>query len=163
HMHKLMMTSAVYVQGTRFDKGRAAVDVENRLLWRRAPQRLEAEVIRDAILAVSGTLDTRPFGPGTLDPHHKRRSISFTIQGSHLVRRMTRFAGPAARQGAKQRVTTTTAPQSLMMMNNALVRPAAKAMAERVKPGSAETVEHAVKRGFVLTLGRPPSADELKA
>jgi mono/diheme cytochrome c family protein len=163
HMHKLMMTSAVYVQGTRFDKARSAVDSENRLLWRRAPQRLEAEVIRDAILAVSGTLDTRPFGPGTLDPNHKRRSIYFTIKRSQLVPMMTLFDGPDALQGVEQRVTTTTAPQSLMMMNNALVRTAAKAMAERVKPGSAESVEHAVKRGFVLALGRPPSADELKS
>ena len=158
HVHKLMMTSAVYMQGTRFDKKCAAVDPENRLHWRRAPHRLEAEVIRDALLAASGTLDPRPFGPGTLDPSHKRRSIYFTIKRSQLVSMMTLFDGPDALQGVEQRVTTTTAPQTLLMLNGALVRTTAKAMAERIKPVG----EEAVRRGFVLALGRPPSAEELK-
>jgi hypothetical protein len=159
HIHRLMMTSAVYTQSTRFDKARSAVDPENRLHWRRTPRRLEAEVIRDALLAVSGTLDPRPFGPGTLDPNHKRRSIYFTIKRSQLVPMMTLFDGPDALQGVEQRVTTTTAPQSLMMMNNALVRSAAKAMAERI---GAETPARSVRRAFVLALGRPPSDEELK-
>ncbi len=160
HVHQLMMTSAVYTQTTRFDKARAAIDPENRLHWRRTPRRLEGEVIRDAILAVSGTLDARPFGPGTLDPNHKRRSIYFTIKRSQLVPMLTLFDGPDTLQGVEQRVTTTTAPQSLMMMNNALVRSAAKAMAERV---GCETQAVSVKRAFLLALGRPPAEEELKA
>jgi hypothetical protein len=159
YLHRLMMTSAVYTQSTRFDKARSAVDPENRLQWRRTPRRLEAEVIRDAILAVSGTLDARPFGPGTLDPNHKRRSIYFTIKRSQLVPMMTLFDGPDALQGVEQRVTTTTAPQSLMMMNNALVRSAARAMAEGV---AGESQAEPVKKAFLLALGRPPSAEELK-
>src|SRR5207248_8235584 len=147
HLHKLMMTSAIYTQGTQSDKERPAIDVDNRLHWRRVPQRLEGEVIRDALLAVGGTLDPRPFGPGTLDPNHKRRSIYFTIKRSQLVPMMTLFDGPDALQGVEQRVTTTTAPQSLMLMNNALVRSAAKAMAERV---SREAQGDPVKGVFVL-------------
>ncbi len=162
HVHKLMMTSAVYMQGTQFDKKREAADPENKLHWRRVPRRLEAEVIRDAILAVSGTLDTRPFGPGTLDPNQKRRSIYFTVKRSQMVSMMTLFDGPDALQGVEQRVATTTAPQSLLMLNSTLVRSAAKALAERIKPLPGETQTDSVQRGFALTLGRQPSATELK-
>jgi hypothetical protein len=72
---------------------------------------------------------------------------------------MTLFDGPDALQGVEQRVTTTTAPQSLMMMNNALVRAAAKAMAERI---ARQTQTGAAEHAFLLALGRLPSAEELR-
>src|SRR5262249_19136249 len=74
-VHKLIMTSSVYMQSAAVDPARAALDPDNHLLWRRARQRLEAEVIRDAMLSVSGELDERALGPGTLDAAQKRRSI----------------------------------------------------------------------------------------
>ena len=54
HIHKLMMTSATYVESSAYDKGKATADVDDRFLWRFAPRRLEAEAVRDAILSVSG-------------------------------------------------------------------------------------------------------------
>src|SRR5262249_44725898 len=113
HVHKLILTSAVYLQTSDHDKRRAAVDPENRLLWRHTPRRLEAEVIRDAILAASGDLDGRMFGPGTLDPTHKRRSIYFTVKRSKLVPTMVLFDAPDALGGLDVRPTTTIAPQAL--------------------------------------------------
>ena len=56
------------------------VDPENTLLWRQNLRRLEAEVIRDSMLAVSGTLDPTLYGPGTLDEGHTRRSIYFMVK-----------------------------------------------------------------------------------
>src|SRR5205807_274787 len=67
-LHRLILASAVYRQGTEHDAARAARDGENRLLWRRRPLRLEAESLRDAVLATSGTLNLRPFGPA-FKPH----------------------------------------------------------------------------------------------
>ena len=62
-LHRLIVTSAVYMQDTTFDTDRALIDPDNRLLWHRRPLRLEAEATRDTILSVSGSLDERMFGP----------------------------------------------------------------------------------------------------
>ena len=116
-LHKQIMTSAVYMQTTDADAGRAAVDPENRLLWHRPRQRLEAEVIRDCMLAATGQLDERMFGPGELDPGHRRRSIYFTIKRSQLVPSMILFDAPDSLQGLGQRGSTIVAPQALAMLN----------------------------------------------
>ncbi|MFM6923470.1 MAG: DUF1553 domain-containing protein, partial [Polynucleobacter victoriensis] len=58
------MTSGVYLQSAGFDEGRAKIDRENTFYWRHTPRRLEAEAIRDAMLAVSGQLNRTMSGPG---------------------------------------------------------------------------------------------------
>src|SRR5205085_9002804 len=63
-LHRLIVLSATYRQASREDAQALAVDAGNRLLWRFSPRRLEAEAIRDMILAVSGKLDLRMGGPG---------------------------------------------------------------------------------------------------
>ncbi len=63
-IHRLIVLSATYRQSSRLDAKAQAVDRDNRLLWRLSPRRLEAESIRDAILATSGRLDPRMGGPG---------------------------------------------------------------------------------------------------
>jgi mono/diheme cytochrome c family protein len=160
-IHKLIMTSAVYMQGGEFDKQRAAVDAENRLLWRRAPRRLEAEVIRDSLLAVSGSLDPRMFGPGTLDVSQKRRSIYFFVKRSQLVPTMVLFDAPDALLGLEQRSSTTIAPQALMLMNNAIVRGYADGFARRIAPAEGKSLDEAVRSGYQVALGRQPSEREL--
>src|SRR5204863_3605375 len=67
-LHRLIVTSSVYLQDTAFDEARSQVDPDNRLLWRRRPLRLESEILRDAVLAVSGTLNLQPFGPAFKPP-----------------------------------------------------------------------------------------------
>ena len=70
-------------------------------------------MIRDALLAVSGTLDPTMFGPGTLDSASRRRSIYFTVKRSKLMPMMMIFDAPdALRGGVGQRPTTTIAPQA---------------------------------------------------
>ena len=160
-LHKQIMMSAVYMQGTQYDKARAKIDDENRYYWRRAPRRLEAEIIRDNLLAVSGTLDPKQFGPGTLDPNMKRRSIYFFVKRSQLNPTMVLFDGPDALQGAEQRSTTTIAPQALMMMNNPVVRSCAESLAKRVAPPESKTSADAVTHACAVALGRQPTAREL--
>ena len=63
-IHRLIVTSAAYRQSSRLDPKAQAIDRDNRLFWRMTPRRLEAESLRDAILATSGRLDTRMGGPG---------------------------------------------------------------------------------------------------
>jgi cytochrome c553 len=160
-IHKLIMRSAVYRQGTQFDKERARVDADNRLYGRRVPQRLEAESIRDSLLAVSGRLDAHLFGPGTLDANHKRRSIYFFIKRSKLIPTLVLFDGPDSLQGVEQRTTTTIAPQALLLMNNALVRDCAEGLAKRIRPSASVQWADALRSGYAIALGRAPGDKEL--
>jgi mono/diheme cytochrome c family protein len=158
-LHRLMMTSAAYRQGTSFDARKSSVDPDNRLLWRRIPRRLEAEVIRDSLLAVAGRLDRRMFGPGTLNPRHDRRSIYFFVKRSELPPMMVLFDAPDGTVGIEQRTTTTIAPQALVMMNNAVVRSASAGLAGRL--AGAKEPREAITRGYSIALGRPPGPSEL--
>src|SRR5439155_4447396 len=108
-MHKLIMTSAVYMQSSTADETKAKIDRDNKLWWRFPPRRLEAEVIRDAILAVGSQLDPTLYGPGTLDEGSKRRSIYFTVKRSKLMPMMIIFDAPEALGGMAERPTTTIA------------------------------------------------------
>jgi len=67
-MHRLIVMSAVYQQNTTHDASRSAIDPENRLWWKRRPVRLEAEILRDSMLAVSGRLVLEMGGPGDFQP-----------------------------------------------------------------------------------------------
>lgn len=157
-LHELIMNSAVYQQSAERDPARQAVDPENKLLWRRTPQRLEGEVIRDSILAVTGTLDRRMFGAGTLDPEMRRRSIYFQIKRSALPPMLVTFDAPDTLTSMGQRSSTTVAPQALLLMNNAAVRRAAR---EWAKSFGDLPAPEAVKRAYTHALGRAPNEGEL--
>jgi hypothetical protein len=100
-------------------------DPLNKLHWRRTPARLQAEVIRDSLLKMSGLLDTKMYGAGTLDERMKRRSIYFMIKRSRLIPTMQLFDSPEPLVSQGSRPSTIIAPQALHFMNNAQVREAA--------------------------------------
>jgi hypothetical protein len=160
-MHKLIMTSAAYQESTQVHQAKVKVDRDNKLYWRQPSRRLEAEIIRDAMLAVGGDLDAKLFGPGTLDDKSKRRSIYFTIKRSKLVPMMVIFDAPEALSGMAERPTTTIAPQALHMLNNPQVRQTARSFARRISPASTTPLEDAVRAGYQIALARQPTRDEL--
>jgi hypothetical protein len=160
-MHKLIMTSAVYTQSSRYDEARAAVDRDNLLLWRSSPRRLEAEIIRDCLLAASGLMDAKMFGPGTLDESTRRRSIYFTVKRSKLVAMMQTFDAPDALSSLGERSTTTVAPQALLLLNNANTREYAKAFAGRIAPDPAADFSIAIRQAYVVAVARQPTGEEL--
>ena len=162
-IHKLMMMSAVYRQTADDDPARARIDPENALCWRRPHLRLEAEAIRDAMLACSGLLDTSMYGPGTLDEGMKRRSIYFQIKRSQLIPLMNLFDAPDSLVGIGRRPSTTVAPQALALMNNPQVRAYAKGLAGRVMPRSKVSPAEAVRYAYRLALGRLAEPDEMVA
>ncbi len=159
-VHRLIVTSAVYVQDCRSDEARSKIDRENVLLWRHTPRRLEAEPIRDNLLALSGQLDSRMFGAGTLDPNMRRRSVYFFIKRSQLIPSMMLFDWPEHLVSIGQRASTTTAPQALLFMNSPLGRTSAEGLAARVigEPGTDGPLRHAYK----LCFGREPSPQEIR-
>ena len=160
-MHRLIMTSAAYMQSSRFDETSSAIDRENALLWRKSPTRLEAEVIRDSLLSASGLLDTKMLGPGTLDESTRRRSIYFTVKRSKLIPMMLAFDAPDALSSTGERSTTTVAPQALILLNNANTRAYAKAFAKRIAPDAATDLTHAIRAGYVIAVARQPTDEEL--
>ena len=157
-IHRQIMLSAAYGRGGAPSTGNVAIDPDNRWLWRFAPRRLEAENIRDAMLAVSGRLDTTPFGPGTLDPNHRRRSIYFMIKRSRLVSMMQIFDQPEPLVSQGRRPSTTIAPQALMFMNGKQVVDQAAAFAARFARDDLETAVHGI---YNHALARDPSPAEL--
>ena len=84
-------------------------DPDNQFWWKREPRRLEAEIIRDNALAVSGLLDRSMYGPGTLNQGMKRRSIYFMVKRSKLIPMMQVFDWPDTMTSQGRRAVTTTA------------------------------------------------------
>ncbi len=159
-LHKLIMLSQTYMQSGAHDEARAEIDRENVLLWRRTPQRLEAEAIRDSMLAVSGRLDLTQFGPGTLDQNMTRRSVYFFIKRSQLIPMMMLFDWPEHLVSIGQRPVTTIAPQALMFMNSPQGRDYATAFAKRLPQGAPEQT---VREAWRLAFGRVPTDAESTA
>ena len=160
-LHRAILASATYRQSCDVDEARAVVDRENRLLWHRPRRRLEAEIIRDATLAISGQLDDRLYGPGRLDEGHHRRSLYFTVKRSQLMPSMTVFDAPDGTTPVADRPETTIAPQALLLMNNPQVREAAHQFAVRLHSAALASPEEAVRLGYLMAAGRIPDSEEL--
>jgi hypothetical protein len=143
HVHRQILSSSVFLQTGDADDERLAIDRENVLLWRWRTRRLEGEAIRDSLLAVSGELDSRMFGPGSLDTSMKRRSIYFTIKRSALIPDLMVLDWPEHLVSIGRRVPTTTAPQALLFLNSRPARRSAGSFAKRA-------IEHAGVGGFLL-------------
>jgi hypothetical protein len=160
-IHLLIMTSSVYMQTQAKHADNRRIDPENRFLWRRSLQRLEAETIRDAMLAVAGKIDTKAFGRGTLDENSTRRSIYFTVKRSKLIAMLQLFDAPDTIQSIGNRQTTTVPPQSLLLVNNRRVRNWAVALRQRIERAGKKDLDDAIREGYVIALSREPTDEQL--
>jgi hypothetical protein len=158
---KTIVLSRAYAQRSEVVAASAAIDPENRLVWRQNRRRLESEPLRDAILAVSGRLDDRLYGPGTLDERSRRRSIYLTVKRSKLVPMMVTFDGPDGLVPLPSRSSTTVAPQALLLMNSAWARDGVGGFASRVRPRDGGSFAESVNAAYRMALGRPATAAEL--
>jgi len=138
-MQKMIVLSAAYQQSSETDDQSFAADPDNALCSRMDRQRLEAEPFRDALLAVSGTLDEQMGGPAYRDLATPRRTLYLmTIRSDRSNFRML-FDAADPTGIVDQRNDSTVAPQALFLMNNPFVLDRAKALADRVmKQGPAE-------------------------
>ena len=161
-IHKLIMQSAVYQQSSAIDESKVQADRDNALFWRWPVRRLEAEVIRDALLAAGGVLDPRMYGPGTLDESSTRRSIYFTVKRSKLIPMLVIFDAPDGTVSVGDRPSTTIAPQALHLMNDARVRLYAHGLARRCAPDAKTPMEQAIKNSYQIALSREASNDEVR-
>jgi hypothetical protein len=143
-LHRLMLTSTVYRQSSKRDATRDSVDSDGRLYSRFAAQRLDAEILRDRMLQTAGQLDVTAFGPaipvaedfvGQVLPEgdSARRSIYLQVRRTKPVSLLSAFDAPVMTVNCDRRVASTSAPQSLMLMNSDFILARAKAFAERLR------------------------------
>ncbi len=159
-MHKLLLGSATWRQSSTYDPDKASLDLDNRLLWRFTPRRLEGEVIRDSLLAVSGLLDKTMYGKGTLNEASRRRSVYFFIKRSKLIPTMQLFDAPEPLVSQGRRQSTTIAPQALLFMNSPRVREYASAFAKQLSTETSDDLVEVLNAGYLAALGRKPDQSE---
>ena len=136
HLHRLIVTSAAYRRSSSVAGAESslAVDPDNRHLWRRTPVRLDAEVVRDSILAHSGSLDLTMGGPPVLAAQQDaslRRSLYFFHSNNERNMFLTTFDGPAAKE-CYQRDQSIVPQQALALSNSGLVHEASQRIAARL-------------------------------
>ena len=181
-MHRLVCASATYRQGSA-GRSRESVkaDADNRLLWRMNPRRLDAESVRDAVLAVSGKLNPGMFGPGYRDfdyaeeyapvykyitpdqPELWRRSVYRFVVRTTAHQFLTTLDCPNPANLTPARNVTTTALQSLALLNNDFMQKQAGYFAERVKADAGNDPGARAARAFSLAFGRNPTPGEKAA
>jgi hypothetical protein len=161
-LHREIMLSAAYRSSTAHDEKNAKADPENRLLWRaNRIERLDAESLRDAILAVSGKLENAIGGPpAEFGVENHRRAIYGTVSRTMPDRSMALFDFPDPNQASEKRAMTQGPMQRLYFMNSPFVIEQARALAERIASEAPGGDEAKIPRVYELLYGRPPNAEE---
>ena len=167
-LHRLIVLSSTYRQASRPHAKNEAIDRENRYLWRWSPRRLEAEAVRDSLLAVSGELDRTLGGksikekPGSSDTDQTRRSIYYLQKRHDFPSVQEFFDGPRAGECCPKRYVSTVSLQSLYLINGPFAFERARAFAARVRKDERDDRERQVRRAFELALSRPPTRRDLE-
>jgi hypothetical protein len=183
-IHRIIMNSDAYRLGAAFDAANAAIDPENRTLWHRRPTRLEAEALRDAMLAVGGLLNPSMYGPpfrptipaeaiatrskdaypaNVADgPEIRRRSIYAFIKRSVPNPAAEVFDAPDLTSACGRRNTTAVPTQNLALLNDPFVRECARVLARRSAEEAGASEPDRVRRAYELAIGRPPREVELR-
>jgi hypothetical protein len=185
-IHRQILLSATYRQGTAYSATAAKTDPENRLLWRRRPRRIESEIYRDSLLAAAGTLNPQMYGPGFKAPilpegiqarnvkdaypgniqdapENRRRSVYMFHKRVVPSPLLQVFDGPDAATSCGRRNVTTVAPQALAVLNEPFIRLRAGEFARRLQSEVGKDAAAQVERAYRLALSRAPSAKELAA
>lgn len=179
-IRRLVLSRSYQMSSTRSEEYFRS-DPENALLWRMTPRRLDAESLRDSILAVSGLLDTTHPGATVItrqgegptnepglnvplyrpsdDPAVNSRSVYLPVVRNNLYDFMTLFDAADPNMSVSERSTTTTPSQGLYLLNNALIHRAADAAADRIMHARADE-EGRIRVAYAIFFARAPSERE---
>jgi cytochrome c553 len=176
-LHRLILGSAVYRQASTPRPEALAVDPDDRLLWRYPLRRLDAEAVRDAMLAVSGELDDRPGGPyvptrrnaeGSVEvdekhPEARRRSVYLQQRRTQVATLLELFDAPRLALNCSVRTTSTVPLQALALLNSDFARARAWAMAARLEREAGADAGRRIVLACRLAWGREPAEKERDA
>ena len=181
-----MVLSKTYRQDSRspVEKEAAGKDPENRLLWRFSRRRLDAEEVRDAMLAVAGRLNTTMGGPSVMVPvekelvdllykpiqwrpaddpsEHNRRSVYLIAKRNLRVPFLEVFDQPPLQTSCARRESSTHAPQALELLNGDFSNRLARSFADRLFQEVGEEPRQQVERAYLLAAGREAGPQELE-
>jgi Protein of unknown function (DUF1553)/Protein of unknown function (DUF1549)/Concanavalin A-like lectin/glucanases superfamily len=178
HVHRLIMLSSTYRQSSDYDARSAAIDTDNRLLWRFPPRRLEGETVRDTMLAVSGELNSEMLGPSfrpfelqifnshfynlndPIGPPYNRRTVYRINVNSAKDPLLESMDCPDPSTKTPTRSVTTTPIQALGLMNNSFVQRQARQFAARLNETGTDAADQ-ITLAYRLALGRTPSKTEI--
>ncbi len=163
-LHRLIMTSGTYRQTARREPGEkeVAADAGNRFLWRYPPKRLDAEQIRDSMLAVSGELKPLAGGPA-VDGSATNRSVYVKRRRNTKDPMIGGFDAPLWFASEPDRLSTTTPLQSLMLVNGDFPRQRAVAFARRILGNRHQIDNESIQGAYRLAYGREAAAAEMTA
>ena len=171
-MHRLILMSAVYRQSGSTNFTPMKVDADNRLLWHWRPNRLEAEAVRDTLLATAGVLKTQMYGSSISIGHARkevkdapnswRRSIYLQAHRSAKHPTLSLFDPPDYSMSVGARTTGVTPNGALFAMNAPLVWDLAGHLAKRLRAEVDDDESAQVNRLYMLALSRPPRPEELE-
>ena len=174
-MHRVILHSAAYRQTARDDERGKLKDPDNRLLWRFPLRRLDAEAIRDALLAVSGELDRNPGGPAVAtkrsdtgevvvaDPNqHGKRSLYLRQRRTEMVSFLTVFDAPSIVFNSVQRPVSTMPLQALALLNSDFVLERAKRFAVRLEREAGDETAR-LRRAYEIAWGRAADDKDLES
>jgi hypothetical protein len=174
-LHRQILNSAAYRQSSASVAREAAIDPDNRLLWRFPMRRLDAESLRDSMLAVSGELDDRMGGryiPAKaegggdvrIDESSEgahRRSVYLQQRRTAVISMLQVFDAPSIVTNCTRRNATTIPLQSLSLLNSEFVLARARALSQRLVTEAGVNMDDRMNYAFRLTVGRMPTAEEL--
>jgi hypothetical protein len=183
-LHRLIVLSRAYQSSSAGETDAGRSEQKLALFGRWRQRRLEAEAVRDSILAVSGQLNPERGGPSVFPPLPRavlegqsrpgdgwgnspprqaaRRSIYVFCKRSLAVPELELLDTPDTTSSCEQRPLSTTAPQALTFLNGAFVEEQAARLAARLRREAGEDPADQVRRAFTLALCRPPTSDELR-
>jgi len=171
HIHKLILTSSTYTQKNSSSPEYLNVDSDNKLLWHRKPQRLEAEIIRDRLLDVAGVLKKQMHGKSTPVGDYKkalpdlenswRRSIYLQAHRSVHHPTLSLFNYPDTSASVGSRSTSTGESSTLFSLNSKFLWTLSKHFAERIKKESTQDPKDRIKKAYMIALSRLPNEEEI--
>jgi len=181
-LHRLMMLSNTYQMSSLSNEANAKVDPDNNFLWRMNRRRLEAEMVRDSVLSVAGSINLKMGGPPVIPPltreemaglkdasqwpvamdksEHARRSIYLYVKRSFRMPLFQAFDMPDTSFSCERRNVTTVAPQALALMNNEFMMEQAKNFADRLIRNYGDNPANWIDAAWRFAMSRSPTEAE---
>ena len=189
-LHKLIMTSTAYRQTSLRDSKKNEIDPDNNFYWRKPVQRLDAEIIRDSVLAMSGALNSKMLGPPVpvredvvgqivvgidkkegdskmpvdvpMGGEEFRRSVYIQVRRSRPLAILNSFDAPVMETNCDRRRASTVATQALMLMNSAFILSEAERFAQRLRREAGNDAREQIAYAWPLAFARSATESEIQ-